>query len=144
MSGDGELPERERNNLMKRLHSHLFWVGEKIPCIVEIEGKDIHLHEVVWEIVNQNTYSESDMESIGMFINLLSEKEKECEMCLGQKSITCNEAKKIFNETVGLMRAIMDLKEVVDEANKRHIEKCVCKNVSTQEWDKLKKQLCPK
>lgn len=144
MSENREISEKERNKLMKRLHSHLFWVGEKIPCIVKIDGRDIHLHEVVWEIVNQKTYSEYDMGSIGLFISLLSDKEKECEKCLGEKSITCDEAKKVFNETVGLMRAIMDLKEVVDNGNKKHIDKCVCKNVSAQEWNELKKQLCPK
>jgi hypothetical protein len=144
MSDNKNLSEKERSKLMKRLHSHLFWVGEQIPHVVDIEGKDVHLHEIVWEIVNQDTYTEYDMESIGMFINLLSEKEKECELCLSKKGITCDEAKQIFKETAGLMRAIMDLKELTNSDSKKHVEKCVCKNVNTQEWDNLKMQLCPK
>ncbi len=144
MSDNREISEKERNKLMKRLHSHLFWVGEKIPCTVEIEGNEINLHEVVWEIVNKETYSEHEMKSIDMFIDMLSEKEKDCEACLEQKNITCDEAKKMFNETAGLMRAIMDLKEIADNDKKKTIDKCICKDINAQEWDELRKQLCPK
>ncbi|WP_406660625.1 DUF5788 family protein [Methanolobus sp. ZRKC3] len=144
MNENKKLSERERNNLMKRLHSHLFWVGEQIPCVIELKGNDVHLHEVVWEIVNKSEHDEYDLKSIDMFISLLYEKEKECEKCLGEKNLTCEEAKKIFNETAGLMRAIMNLKEITQVTGKKSSEKHICKNVTSQEWDKLKLKICPK
>jgi hypothetical protein len=104
--------KRERAKLLNSLHRYVFWVGEKIPEKVEIEGKTIKLHEFIWEMVNKPEFSEKDKEHIECYIKLLSRREHEYETYLQTAELTPGNAKKFFNKTAGLLRAIMDLKEL--------------------------------
>lgn len=139
MAEECEITDRERNSLLNSLHRRLFWVGEQIPRKVKLDGKEINLHEVVWEIVNKRKYTSEDLENIQAFLDMLNGKEKECERYLEEGDITYQEAKEIFNETAGLMRAIMDLQELTEPSKrkKRTETKHVCKDVKTKEWDRL-------
>ncbi len=142
MAEECEITDRERNRLLNSLHRRLFWVGEQIPSKVKLDGKEVNLHEVVWEIVNKRKYSSEDLENIQTFLDMLNEKEKECERYLEEGDITYREAKEIFNETAGLMRAIMDLQEltVPSKRKARAQTKHTC-DVKTEEWDRLIKIL---
>ena len=139
MDEDCEISERERNRLVNSLHRRLFWVGEQIPRKIMIEGKEVKLHEVVWEIVNKKRYTQEDLDNMQTFLDLLYEKEQEYEKYLEEGNITFGEAKDIFNETAGLMRAIMDLQELTEPSKRRSGEqaKHACRDVKTDEWDKL-------
>ncbi|WP_406655603.1 DUF5788 family protein [Methanolobus sp. ZRKC2] len=143
MGEDSEISERERNKLLNNLHKRLFWVGEQIPSKIMLDGKEVNLHEVVWEIVNKRKYSPEDLDNIQIFLDLLYEKEKECERQLEEGNLTEKEAKDIFNETAGLMRAIMDLQELAEPSKNMHCNetKHICKNVKTDEWERLMKVL---
>ena len=143
MGEECEISERERSKLLNSLHRRLFWVGEQIPRKIMLEGKEVNLHEVVWEIVNKRKYSTKDLENIQTFLDLLCEKERECEKCLEEGYLTHREAKNTFNETAGLMRAIMDLQELAEPSKRRYCaeNKHVCKDVKTDEWDRLMKVL---
>lgn len=106
------ITKRERAKLLNSLHRYVFWVGEKIPEKVEIDGKTIKLHEFIWEMINKPELSDEDKEHIERYIILLSRKEHEYETYLQTAEITPRNAKKLFNKTAGLLRAIMDLKEL--------------------------------
>lgn len=106
------ITKRERAKLLNSLHRYVFWVGEKIPEKVEIDGKTIMLHEFIWEMINKTELSDEDKEHIERYITLLSKKEQEYKTYLETAEITPENAKKIFNKTAGLLRAIMDLKEL--------------------------------
>ncbi|WP_321420715.1 hypothetical protein [uncultured Methanomethylovorans sp.] len=61
-NGDSSLPitESERKKLLAELHTRLFWVGEKIPYFVEINGKKCKPHNRVWELINKEKLSEDE------------------------------------------------------------------------------------
>ena len=112
MPDDKFITKSEHAKLLNRLHKYLFWVGEQIPQIVDIDGVQMHLHEFVWEMVNKPELSDEDKKKINDCIAHISEKEAEYEIDLGESDLTQEEAKKLFNKTAGLLRALMDLKEL--------------------------------
>lgn len=111
---EGMLSERERKQLLAGLHTRLFWVGEEVPYSVDIKGKKCRLHDQVWILLNKDELSDDDIEHIHTYISYLREKEREDELELNTKNLTRKEAKNLFNETAGLLRAIMDLREIED------------------------------
>ncbi len=112
--GDADLliTDWERKKLLAALHTRLFWVGEKIPYFVELDGKKCKLHDRVWELINKETISQDEKQEIEECIQLLKNKERIDEFELETKEMTREEAKELFDGTAGLLRAIMDLREI--------------------------------
>ncbi|WMW21437.1 DUF5788 family protein [Methanolobus mangrovi] len=139
MTENKEISDQERQILLNRLHKCLFWVGEQIPSKICIKGREVNLHEVVWEIVNKAKLDHDDLKNIDCFLELLRDKEKEYEECLEHEHLNCDEAKELFDRAAGVMRAIMDLKELTISSKRKVIFKNrhICKDVSTDEWDAL-------
>lgn len=106
------LTDRERSQLLSALHSRLFWVGQYIPDYVEFEGETYPLHNYVWELVQKDELSPAEKSRIDKFIEIISEMEKKDEEELEERSLTSEEARKLYHETAGLLRAITDLKEI--------------------------------
>jgi hypothetical protein len=106
------LTEEERKQLLSALHCRLFWVGQRIPDYVEFDGKTYPLHRYVWDLVKKETLTEEEKSRVDKCIDMISEKEKEDEKELEEKPLTEEEAKNLYHETAGLLRAIMDLKEI--------------------------------
>ena len=129
---------KERARLLNSLHRYLFWVGEKIPEEVEIEGRKIRLHELIWKFINKPDLTDEDKELVDTCIGKLSLKELECERKLEQENLTPRQAKEVFDKTAGLLRAIMDLRELetYPEKCKRDLkeESIRCKVDEAKEW----------
>jgi hypothetical protein len=117
--------DEERRQLLTALHSRLFWVGQYIPNNIEVGGKNCHLHDYVWELIQKETITQTEKASIDKCIEIISTKEKEDEKELEGQSLTQDEAKALYHETAGLLRAIMDLKEIEDgtlKENTKHFQ----------------------
>jgi len=127
------ITEEERRQLLSALHSRLFWVGQYIPDYVEIEGKTYPLHNYVWELIQKENLTEGEKSQIDKCIDIISEKEREDEKELEEKPLTQAQAQALYHETAGLLRAIMDLKEIetgaLKESAKRFQEKFVSQRV---------------
>ncbi len=134
-----DISDQERQKLLNRLHKSLFWVGEQIPKKITIEGKEVHLHEVVWEIVNKPELKEEDLENIDMLSELLCNKEKEYEDRLEHDDLSCERAKELFDRAAGVRRAIMDLHDLTIGSKRKAAfkERRICQDVNTREWDTL-------
>ena len=115
---DRLITERERKQLLAELHTRLFWVGEKIPYVVEIKGRSCKLHDRIWDLINREYISEEEKQEIEKCIALLKDKERIDEVELETKEMTLEEAKKLSDETAGLLRAIMDLREIEEGISK--------------------------
>ncbi|MBP1910579.1 DUF5788 family protein [Methanolobus bombayensis] len=139
MKENGEISKRDREKLLKRLHSSLFWVGEEIPYEVKVSGEQVHLHEIVWEIVNKPELDKEDIKNIDKLLEMLSSKEKEYEERLENEHISCEDANDIFEKAAGIRRAIMDLRELTISSKRKAIFKNrqICDDVDTSEWDSL-------
>jgi hypothetical protein len=119
------ITDEERRQLLTALHSRLFWVGQYIPNSIEVGGKNCHLHDYVWELIQKETITQTEKSSIDKCIEMISTKEKEDEKELEGQSLTQDEAKALYHETAGLLRAIMDLKEIEDgtlRENTKHFQ----------------------
>jgi len=106
------ITNEERRQLLLALHSRLFWVGQYIPDNVEFEGENYPLHNYVWELIQKDKLSLAEKSRIDKCIEIISAKEREDEEELEEKPLTSEEARKLYHETAGLLRAIADLKEI--------------------------------
>lgn len=106
------ITDEERRQLLSALHCRLFWVGQRIPDYVEFEGETYPLHSYVWELIQKETLTEAEKVSIDKCIEIISAREKEDEKELEEKPLTSENAQTLYHETAGLLRAIMDLKEI--------------------------------
>ena len=111
-SSGNYITDEERKQLLSALHSRLFWVGQRIPDYVEVEGETYPLHNYVWELVQKEELSESEKSRIEKCIEILSAKEMKDEKELEEKSLTSEESRDLYHETAGLLRAITNLKEI--------------------------------
>ncbi|AKB45877.1 hypothetical protein MSKOL_0100 [Methanosarcina sp. Kolksee] len=106
------ITDEERKQLLSALHSRLFWVGQRIPDYVELEGETYPLHNYIWELVQKEELSESEKSRIDKCIEILSAKEMKDEKELEENSLTSEESRNLYHETAGLLRAITNLQEI--------------------------------
>jgi len=106
------ITDEERKQLLSALHSRLFWVGQRIPDYVELEGETYPLHNYIWELVQKEELSESEKSRIDKCIEILSAKEMKDEKELEEDSLTSEESRNLYHETAGLLRAITNLQEI--------------------------------
>ncbi|MGA9189672.1 MAG: DUF5788 family protein [Methanosarcina sp.] len=111
-SAEKHITDEERRQLLSSLHSRLFWVGQHIPDYVEFEGETYPLHSYVWELIQKDKLTEAEKSRIDKYIEIISAKEKKDEKGLEEKPLTPEEAENLYHETAGLLRAVMDLKEI--------------------------------
>jgi hypothetical protein len=105
----------ERKRLELRLHRLLVWVGVMTPFEFELGGKKVPLHEIVWDLLSKDCLTEEEKESVRKLMWKLMAHEKADEETLHKNALTREEAKNIFSEAAGLLRAIMSLKSLVGE-----------------------------
>lgn len=108
---DDYISRAEREHLLNGLHRFLIWVGEKVPDEVEVDGKNIKLNELIWGCIHKKELSEQEKDRILELVQFLEVKARHEEETLIKASLTHEEAKKLYNDIAGLIRAIMDLKE---------------------------------
>lgn len=108
---DDYISPEEREHLLNGLHRFLVWVGEKIPDEVEVNGKNIKLNELIWRCIHKKELSEQEKTRLMELVHTLESKEKHDEDALRKADLTRDEAKKLYDESASLIRAIMDLRE---------------------------------
>ncbi|MCQ6962887.1 methyl-accepting chemotaxis protein [Methanolobus chelungpuianus] len=121
MSGEPEddlITEQERKQLLAALHTRLFWVGKEIPYNCDIRGKICNLHNIVWELLQKERLDEEDRKLINKCILYIDEKAKEDELELSTGQLTREEADRLFDETAGLMRTLMNLRDIEEGKSK--------------------------
>jgi len=114
------ISEKDREHLLFGLQRYLVWVGEPIPDEITIDGKTIQLHELIWKLINKDSLTEPEREWTHNLIHLLENKEEIDEERLEKSDLTNKQAKHLFDEAAGLLRAIMDLKDLEDGKIKHH------------------------
>lgn len=146
MTEEDILTEKQRKRFLAGLHRQLFWCGERIPDEVEVNGKMIPLHEITWELISKPSLNDADKERIEQCILSLSEKARFFEHVLETDKMTVGEAKDIFDKTAGLLRAVMDLKDLEglpgpERMNKFKEEAKKCTVKDTKGWVKFLAEL---
>jgi len=108
---DDLITPEEREHLLYGLHRLLVWVGEKLPDKVEVDGKDIEIHDLIWSCIHKKKFSEQEKQHFIDIVRMLEAKEKFNEQSLQKASLTRVDAIRLYHESAALIRAIMDLRE---------------------------------
>jgi hypothetical protein len=116
--GDGTVLKRlitpeERRKLELKLHRMLVWVGVLTPFEFELGGKKVPLHDIVWDLLAKDCLTEDEKVYVRKLIYRLQRHEKVDEEVLHNNELSVGEAKEIFREASGLLRAILSLKSLV-------------------------------
>ena len=109
------ITEDERREIEAKLQRLLVWVGVMTPEYFEMDGRKLPLHDIVWDLLAKDCLTEEEKKYVGKLIRKLKLHVMADEAILHSKDITMEEAKEIYREAAGLMRAIMNLKSVMGE-----------------------------
>lgn len=109
---DDFVSKDEREHMLFELHRYFAWVGEPIPDKITINEHTVRLHDLIWKLIHLETLNEGERKWIKKLIHDLEEKEEFDEGCLRKAKLTREQARHFHDEAAGLLRAIMDLKDV--------------------------------
>jgi hypothetical protein len=166
----GYLTREEQEKLLANLHRVLVWVGvrepeelkidqtalqeememfhqsrEDLPPEIHLDQSKVDLHHIIWRLINEPELTDQDRLQIVELIDLLEKKEKQEEDSLKEGKLTHEQAKQLFIETAGVIRALMDLKDLQkSKMPSIRADDLIRRKVSeTKKWnkflDKLKK-----
>jgi len=155
------LTDAERRKLLANLHHFSVWIGIQIPEELQIDPdvlreqmeKDhmkesdlfpevhpekgvIDLRHLVWKLIHEKEISEKERTKIKELIRVLKTKEVEEEEILKQKNLTHEQAKELYEETAGVIRTLLDLKDILTEKKHQEMEREIKKKVEdVKKWN---------
>jgi len=138
------IPQAERGHMLFELHRYLAWVGESIPEMMTIDGKEFQLHELVWKLIQKKRLTESEIKCVKWLIHKLETIEQIDEEKIEKAHLTRAQAALIQDEAAGLLRAIMDLKDLEEgKIRKADLKKLNISNKveDARRWVKYMKQM---
>ncbi|OPY31234.1 MAG: hypothetical protein A4E32_01684 [Methanomassiliicoccales archaeon PtaU1.Bin124] len=109
------LNQRERERLLGRIHSALYWVGEFVPDEYEIDGRKIKLRDTIYSFISKDDPTEEEVEAALGLANRLQKEVREREDDLRHMNLSVDDAKELMDEVAGLMRAVDELRHIEDE-----------------------------
>ncbi|HMK47457.1 MAG TPA: DUF5788 family protein [Methanocella sp.] len=130
-----ELTEEERLRLEAKLKRQLEWVGVWIPDEVEIDGKKVPLHKVIWELVKKKSLSKEDESLLLSLEEKLNQRFKNDLDKIERLDTTGTQALHDYCDAAGLLRAIITMKEI-----ESHEEKLVGTDEMRQRITNAKKE----
>jgi hypothetical protein len=106
------IPQDERDHMLFGLHRYLTWVGEVVPEEITVDGREIKLRNLIWKLTRKRKLTDNEKNCVRGLINLLDQKEKFDEERLEKAKLTREQAEQLYDEAAGLVRAIMDLRDL--------------------------------
>jgi hypothetical protein len=165
---DAYLTDDERSRLISNLHRILCWVGVQVPDSYkanketiekELERDDVHesdlppevhlkegsidLRNLIWRLVNEKEITEKEKVEVEGLIDLLQSEEKRDEAVLKEQTLTHHQAREIFDQTAGIIRSLLDLKELLSNKEKTDSrEKAIRRKVDdAKRWNDFVKRV---
>lgn len=106
------LTPEERAKILSRFHSLLFWVGENVPDIEELDGREVPLRGVVFRFITEQQPDEDTVRSAHELARTLESKAKSLERDLRLESMERETAHRVMHEALGLLRAVDELRDL--------------------------------
>lgn len=144
VDGGQLLTNEERNKMIDRIHSLVYWVGMLIPEHELIGGSEIDLREVIYNLTSKENLTPEDIKQANDLIALMKSREKDLEGKLAQDQLTVDTAKGILEEICGLLRAIEELRSVesVEKAEFRK-KQLLTRVEDAKRWQKFVQSIKP-
>jgi hypothetical protein len=115
------LTDQERRRILSRLHATLSWVGVRIPEECDLDGERIMLRNRVDRFVFDDEIDDQERAEVQELIDKLEDRAEILVDELQYEDMTLEEAEKLLSRTIGLMRAVDELKHV--EIEEEWVEK---------------------
>ena len=113
VAGTGKLTKEDRERLLSKLHRLLVFIGCEIPLEVKLEGKTVPLNELVWRIMTrQGTLTTEEFAAVEELHREIEEKIREEELEIRSADISAAEARELFVDACGLIRAALALRDI--------------------------------
>ena len=113
LAGKGKLTKEDREKLLSKLHRLLVFIGCEIPFEVKLEGKTVPLHELVWRIMTHHgTLTQEEFAAVDELHHEIEEKIREEELEIKSANISETEARELYVEACGLIRASVELRDI--------------------------------
>jgi hypothetical protein len=113
LSGTEKLTRQEREKLLYKLNRLFIFIGCEIPTKIEVEGETIPLHELVWKIItSKESLRSEELAAVDRLYHDIEKRIREEELKIKSADITKTEARELYVETCGLIRAAMELRDV--------------------------------
>lgn len=109
------LSDQERRKIQARLHATLSWVGVRIPEECNIDGERIRLRDLVDRFVFDDEIDDQERAEVEELIDKLEDRAGILVDELAYEDMTLEEAEKLLARTIGLLRAVDELKHLEDE-----------------------------
>jgi hypothetical protein len=109
------LTDEERYRILARLHATLSWVGVRIPDELDLDGERVQLRELVDRFVFDDFIDEEERAQVMALIDKLEDKSEILKDELEVEDLTLEEAEKILERAIGVLRAIDELEHLEDE-----------------------------
>jgi hypothetical protein len=131
---DTSLTESDRSKLLSKIHSALFWVGRQIPEEEDVEGERVKLKDIVFRYIAKNNPSLQEMEGAYSLARRLQSKVDDMESQIKHADMTVREAEELLDHTLGLMRAIDELKKRGGPGSDVKLQALLCKVDDQKRW----------
>jgi|WetSurMetagenome_2_1015567.scaffolds.fasta_scaffold48750_3 hypothetical protein len=109
------LTAEERKRILSRFHSLLFWVGEFVPELEEVEGREMPLRDVVFRFITEPYPDEGTVRDARELASVLGRKAQELERDLEVQKMERPTAQRVMHEALGLLRAVDELRNIRPE-----------------------------
>jgi hypothetical protein len=115
---DGVLTQDERKKILTRLESAFASLGATIPEEIEIEGVKFRLHDEIEKLVMKDDLIDSESKHIKKLIFVLEDHERFLKSIVRTGDITEGEAMELAETICGILRAVHELRELINAAPK--------------------------
>ncbi len=113
LSGTDGLTKQEREKLLVKLNRLFIFIGCEIPDNIELEGENIPLHELIWKIItSKQPLNPEELAAVDKLYHDIEKKIREEELKIKSADISKTEARELYVETCGLIRAAMELRDI--------------------------------
>ncbi len=113
LAGKGKLTKEDREKLLSKLHRLMVFIGCEIPVEVKLEGKTVPLHELMWRLItHEGTLTPEEFAAVDELHHEIELKLREEEFEIKSADITKDEARELFVEACGLIRAAIELRDI--------------------------------
>lgn len=138
------LTSEERNKMITRIHSLVYWVGMLIPEHELIGGREIDLRETIYNLTSKEKLSPEDIKQANDLIGLLKSREKDLETRLAHDRLSVETAQGILEEICGLLRAMDELRSVESMEKAEFSKKQLLTRVEdAKRWQKFVQSIKP-
>jgi hypothetical protein len=108
------LTQDERHRILKRLHATLSWVGVRLPDELCLEGERVALRDMVDRFVFDDFIDDDERAEVLALVDKLENKAEILEDELAEEDLTLEEAERVLQRAVGVLRAIDELRHLED------------------------------